>query len=309
MIAIAAQIGEQTVQTEDADAFARQLAEASREVNYAAADAGFGVTTGTGTIPTCTIDRGVRPRATPSPYTADDLGACAGYYVNFESHLIHIEGRVIRAMLTSLPTDKARKFLEKLSGGDVLSALWALTRTFGDLALAFHTGAGVYRAGTENLAAVTSQCYGDPSYSPRTAPFDEEWETVLVAAQCLGLSRADLFDGDSITAGRLPVKLPPKAFHAMFRIARAACVGLPLENSTDESFVIESRKNRQQSCSLVRFAPQTRPLDLEIPEASDAGTGTDTDTDAAPGDAQPGPAVAQAPTRPEEPPRVAAPPP
>lgn len=40
-LAIAARIGEASVATEDADAFARQLAEASRELNYAAVDAGY----------------------------------------------------------------------------------------------------------------------------------------------------------------------------------------------------------------------------------------------------------------------------
>lgn len=269
MIAIAARIGEQSVELEDADAFARQLAEASREVNYAAADAGFGVLREGGIVETCTIGRGFYNAEGDGwdergVYEPDDESECAGYFVNFESHIARIEGRVIRAMLTSLPTDKAREFLDKLATGDVLSALWSLTRTFGDLAAAFHNAAGVYRAGTETMAASMSQCEGDSTYAgPTPDAYDEEWATVLVAAQCLGLSRTDLFDSDGAGASDFPVKFPPKAFHALFRIARAACVALPLQNSTELNFVTASRNARSQSCDMVRFAPATRPLTIE----------------------------------------------
>ncbi len=307
MIAIAAQIGERSVETADADAFARQLAEASREVNYAAVDAGFGVPgQGDTIIPTCKIGRGFISAASEGwdergAYAADDTTVCSGYYVNFESHIARIEGRVIRAMLTSLPTEKARKFLEKLSDGNVLSALWSLTQTFGDLAVAFHSGAGVYRAGTENLAALTQGCYGDPSYpGEKPAGYDEEWHTVVVASRCLGLSRKDLFDGDAAGASALPVKLPPTAFHALFRIARTACVDLPLENSTQIDPVNVSRSNRQIACGMVQFAPQRRPLDIEI-DAQDDDDQDDDDQDEG-GRAEEQPAVPTVPGVPPPPP-------
>lgn len=303
MIAIAARIGEQSVEIEDADAFARQLAEASREVNFAAADAGFGVRTDGEVIETCAIGRGFyNPQSDGwderAVYEPDPEDECAGYYVNFESHIARIEGRVIRAMLTSLPTDKARQFLDKLSSGDVLSALWSLTRSFAELAAAFHNAAGVYRAGSETMAASMNRCVGDGSYAGATPDFyDEQWDTVLVAAQCLGLSRADLFDADSAAASDLPVKFPPKAFHALFRIARAACVALPLQNSTELSFVTASRNARAQSCGLVRFEPAMRPLAID----TDDGDGDD--------DPQVG-AVAQAPAAPAgQVPTIAPPPP
>lgn len=265
VIAIAARIGEQSVSPEDADVFARQLAEAAREVNYAAADAGFG----DGDNPTCAIGSGFSDANSPgwgvrSDYEPDNVEECAGYYVNFESHVTRIEGRVIRAMLTSLPTDKARAFLNDLGKGDMLSALWRLSQSFTDLASAFHNAAGVYRSGTETMAALMDKpCVGDPSYAgPTPAGFDEEWGTVLHAAQCLGLSRSNLFDADTAMADSFPVKLPPRGFHALFRIARTACVALPLQNSTEFDFVVQSRRDRQKSCEIIRFSPQMRPLDV-----------------------------------------------
>lgn len=270
MVAVAARIGESSVDPQDADAFARQLAEASREINFAAADAGFPVREANGLIrKTCIIDRGFESAA-DAGWTLDETPAddenCSGYFVNFENHMARIESRVIRAMLTSLPTDKARKFLSDVSKGDALSAMWSLTKTFRDLASAFHRGAGVYRSGTEAMAASMLQsCGHDLSYSgERIGSFNEERDTVRAAAQCLGLSQTELFDGDTVGGERFPVRLRPAAFHAMFRIARAACVRLPTISTTDSKYIEESKAMRLQSCGALAFQPQAEPLSLDV---------------------------------------------
>lgn len=284
IVAIAARIGERSVEPQDGDAFAKQLAEAAREVNFAAADAGFGGRLGTidengdpiyGV--TCTVERGVDAptssgaRPARVAFAAEDAN-CAGYYVNFEATITRIESRVIRAMLTSLPTDKAREFLDDIADGSLLTALWSLTQSFDDLAQAFHVGASVYRAGTENMAASMNGCEIDPSYAGMNlgmaAGYDQEYMSVMHAAACLGLSRATLFDSESADADDLPVYLDPSAFHAMFRIARTACVQLPLPNTSQLEAVVLSRNARRTACAELAFNPRMRPTQIpDDPEA------------------------------------------
>lgn len=276
-IAIAARIGEGSVATEDADAFARQLAEASNELNYAAVDAGFPVEIDQiSYLGPCQVEAGVvrtelpAPAPSPSPTGTSSLdyraldASCAGFYVNFEAHISKIESRVIRAMLTSLPTDKARDFIDDLAKGDLLSALWSLTGSVGDLAGAFHRGAGVYRAGTENLAASTPACSWEPSSRWRDDDrYDERFDTVLKASACLGLSSRDLFDSDDISAQALPNRINPLSLIALFRIARASCVNLPLLNTSDEDVRTASLKSRDAACDHLYFDPALRPTDLD----------------------------------------------
>lgn len=286
MIAIAARIGESTVEPEDGDAFARLLAEATREVNFAAADAGFGTMVDDRVIPTCSIEagtnamsldeyrdltltNGVRADATILTFAGDDTEECAGYYVNFESHVTRIEGRVVRAMLTALPTDKARDFLKDVGTGNVLNAMLSLLGSVRELAGAFHNAAAVYRSGTEVMAASMTQCDSppDPSHVSSDGGFRQEYDTVMAAAACLGLSRRALHDPESADAFDFPNRFDVRAFHALFRIARAACIEIPLVNSTDTERVLESRQSRRDSCGAVAFKPQMRPLTLVVPAA------------------------------------------
>lgn len=257
-LAISARIGEASVATEDAGVFARQLAEAALEINYAAVDAGYphikkkeGGTEKA--LPTCSIPSG-NTRDDPRQFGQPDDGVvadlegrqvklpdfqrsyrdidqdCAGYFVNFESNISRIEARIVKAMLTALPAESARKFLEDVTKGDVFSALWSLTRSLGDLAAAFHRGAGVYRAGIENVAASTPSCDQKEPLARRFRDYHQDRDTVLVAAACLGLSNETLFDSETISADQLPSQVAPAAFLALFRIVRIACVALPLQN-------------------------------------------------------------------------------
>lgn len=281
-IAIAARIGEGSISPQDGDAFARQLAEASLEVSYAAVDAGFPVydEKTKSMYMACQIGPGkLRPTSTPtplptstpsaavsmSPYFAEDEG-CRGFYTNFEANLAKIESRIVRAMLTSLPTDKAREFLNDLTKGDLVSALWSLAQSAGDIAGAFHRGAGVYRAGTETLAAA-SQCQFDSTLRSAPDRYDERYDTVMVAAACLGVSLQDLFDRNDIDASQLPNSVPNNAFHALFRVARGACVALPLLNTPEApDAVSDSQEVRRKSCALVRFDPRERPHSIAQPQ-------------------------------------------
>lgn len=266
-LAIAARIGEASVATEDADAFAQQLGEASKELNFAAVDAGYPyfATTDDGVekFGTCLIGQPGEDRialvSANNTYAMIDA-ACPGYYANFEANIARIESRIIRAMLTSLPSERAREFLEDLSQGNLLSALWSMSRALGDIAGAFHRGAGVYRAGLENVAASTARCDFDASLENRPDEYDQARDTVLVAAACLGVSLDRLFDSEDIEATDLPNKLDPVAFMALFRIVRTSCVALPLKNRPDDpEQTEEARIFRSKSCNLVRFNPKPRP--------------------------------------------------
>lgn len=301
-LAIAAQIGSSTVATEDADAFARQLADAANELNYAAVDAGYPYFHKNDDdryevrVP-CTIDKlGATNRSgdtkttgwldeqkaedesyannktfVENPYIQQDA-KCAGFFVNFEANIARIESRIVRAILTSLPSDRAREFLEDLTSGNLLGALWSLARTVGDIANAFHRGAGVYRAGLENVTATTIACDWDDSYSGDRGDYRQDLDTVLKASACLGLSLDSLFDDDDIEANKLADEVPPEAFMALARISRTACVSLPiLTSATSNTRNEEDREARASLCRVVRFNPKSRPDQIEL--TSDTPTG------------------------------------
>lgn len=296
LIAIAARVGAGSVEAEDGGVFAGQLADAATELNYAAADAGFSPIGSDGG--TCTIfdqagnesssnnqaaDNAEDGAADPAwrLVTADDTDACTGYYVNFESHLQRIEGRVIRAMLTALPTDQAREFLDDISRGDLLSSLWSLLGAAGDLTLAFHRGAGIYRSTTELVAAGMPACYGDPGYpsAVNVGTFNETEHTILHAAACLGLSNQSLFDSDSATAEDFNVKFPVAAFHATLRMARASCVEIAIPNAggfTDED-ILTIRKELNDECQKLVFSPTMRPMAVEFDTPAEEESAADTE--------------------------------
>lgn len=264
-LAIAARIGEGSVATEDADVFARQLSEAATEINYAAIEAGYPQWVNGRPLYACPVPRGGDRPGTPADggrivvsadYLATDA-ACPGYYTAFEANIARIEARIVRAMLTSLPTETAREFIEDLTAGNLLSALVSLARATGDVAGAFHRGAGAYRAGLETVAASTNNCHPEGS----RLSYDQRFDTVLGAADCLGLSTQTLFDGEDIAAERLPNQIRPEAFMALFRIAATACVALPLANYPDaqDARLQNDRNNRAAACGSLRFNPRPRP--------------------------------------------------
>jgi hypothetical protein len=312
LVAMAARVGESNVDAEDADAFAKQISDAVREVNHAAFTLGYGdprvpksggetkLTLADGAGHELTQEEaakrderknhacstlGIRltdasdattPRFLPSAGATQlrqamaeaDYGKCGDYYVNFEASISRIEARVIRAMLTALSTDQARKFLDKVGEGDVLGALVSLLKFGGSMAGSFHRGAGVYRSGVESLVAGLDRCdFNRQSFNGAYANLSRfnEWDGhTLQAAACLGLSRDSLFEGEEIAAQELAHRVRPGALHAMLLIARQSCVGLPLANPPTVEELVESRKKRKEACDSIIFDPI--PRTLEIPE-------------------------------------------
>lgn len=290
LLAMAARIGEANVDPEDADAFADQIAEAAAELNYSAFVLGYGdrpastvtETSPSGDVTVTQVDARYSCSTLgeyrgPDRDVETDYANCAAYYVNFEASVSRIESRIVRAMLTALSTDEARKFLDRVVEGNIFGALVSLIDTFGNVAGSFHRGAGVYRSGMETVAAGIGNCKLDRYFgtASRGEKFDEFENTTLAAAACLGLARDDLFGGDEISAielGKLSVR--PGAFHATFLIVRQACVGLPLANSLELADLIESRNKRRIACDSLVFAPRPRSLEIApLPPGEDEDAG------------------------------------
>lgn len=235
VLAMAAQIGKETVRGEDADAFARYLAVTADEINFAAAD----------------IYPGADGRAPCSASAANTAAAttCPGYYANFESGLPRIEQRLVKLTVAALPSDKARKFLDATAGGNVIGAAWNALSGFGKLAQGFHLASGTFRSGTEIVAA--NAC---------GTAFAEATDTVADAVSCLELPTNSLF---TPTDGPLPGDgtVSPSAFDALMRIANASCTALPhLETGADAATLAAARANRRADCSRLWFAPTERPV-------------------------------------------------
>ncbi|QIG81237.1 hypothetical protein [Stakelama tenebrarum] len=304
VLAITARVGEPSVLPEDADAFADQLAEAANEINYAAmnlgyvgdadadADAGVGgcriYPVGPAPAATPTPTAAPTPVVTPTPQAVPAASAlspvpasvpqiynptgvrCAGYLANFESDLPRIESRLIRGMLTALPTEQARKFLESLGRGNVFSAAWNLFNNMTDITAALHRGSAVFRSGLEIVASDVDRCHMDGTDGRLSPRPNQDQMTVYDAARCLGLSHRELFDSDDIEGedlGNRPV--PRAAFDALMRIARASCVALPLANRVEGEDVIKAWQRRRDACAKIRFDPRPRPDVVEIPTGED----------------------------------------
>jgi len=287
VLAMAARIGEGAVRGEDGDGFARQLANASAEINHAAANLGMGdlksctvgddkplppiaagvisarkmseraTAAAAGVVPIVTAPVGTVANESASLPPAPDIG-CAGYYVNFETDVARLESRTIRAMVAALPTDRARRFLEDVAKGDVLSAAWSALSAAGDIAGSFHRASGVYRSGLETVAATM-----DAPCSIKQLG-TEPTMTVLGAADCLGLDRDNLFDDEDAKGKDLKQVIPNRSFHAILRIVRESCVALPLSNELDEIALTASRELRRKACAAIIFLPVPRSERVEL---------------------------------------------
>lgn len=286
LVAIAARIGEANVSASDADAFAGQISDAAMEINYAAFAIGYGdpvgeqqppVATSTSTY-ACSITGqrltasgnlvdAAEPAGEPAKSLAD-YAKCGDYYVNFESTIPRIESRVLRAMLTALPTDEARKFLTKAEGGDMLGAILALVRTFGKVAGSFHRGAATYRSGMEAVSAGIGNCQYDDTFfgefDSDSEIYREYEDTTLKAAACLGFSKDQLLEGKEITARELGRnRVSPGALIAMMLIAQQSCAALPLVSSIEAGDVLASNLRRRKACEKMTFKPVARPKEVE----------------------------------------------
>ncbi|WP_260598091.1 hypothetical protein [Sphingomonas endolithica] len=230
-----------TVRGDDGDAFAKHLAAAAKEINHAAADLYDTKSDGTGIV--CVTAR------------VDDKN-CSGFYANFEGDIPLIEQRIIKVMLAALPTDKARKFLDDASQGNILGAAWSALGTVAKGGGGLHFAFGRYRSGLEIVAEqMGNKCL--------TGTFDARTRTVIEAANCLGLSQEDLFadPAKEATADHLrgdnDGAVKPGAFLALMRAVATACVDLPY--SGDVATIATSRDLRGKSCNDIGFEPVARP--------------------------------------------------
>ena len=241
ILAMAAEMSRVTVKGEDADAFAKHLAAAAREINLAAADL----------YPTSDANSKVCATA------VDDDANCTGFYANFEGDIPLIEGRIIKVMLAALPADRARKFLDDAAKGNILGAAWNAVGLVAKGVGGLHFAFGRYRSGQEIVAEyMGTQCVIKPAGGDK---FDPETMTVVEAAGCLGLSRDSLLDNPQ-EAGSSALSGPVKrgAFLALFRDIASVCVDLPY--SGDVATIASSRDLRGEACNSIGFKPTSRPF-------------------------------------------------
>lgn len=258
ILAMAAEMSRLTVRGDDGDAFSSHLAAATKEINFAAADVYDTKTDGTGNV--CITAR------------PDDKN-CSGFYANFEGGIPLLEQRILKVMLAALPTDKARKFLDDASRGNILGAAWSAVRTVAKGAGGLHFAFGRYRSGLEIVAEqMGTRCKG-PKFDPASM-------TVIEAAECLGLSQSDLFGSPEREATRQDLRgdknglVQKGAFLALMRTVAAACVDLPY--SGDVATIAASRNIRGNNCNHIGFEPTARPYrvnpNAESLDAPTAGT-------------------------------------
>lgn len=236
ILAMAADMGQFTVTGADADSFASLLAAGAEEINYAAADLYAGDGNCPGKIATST-----------------DAG-CVGFYANFESNLPRIEARIVKIMLAALPTDKARKFLQDVSKGNVMGAAWNALGAVAQSAGGLHFAFARYRSGLETAAESLPGC---PDVASK---FDPAKMTVVAAAKCLGLSETRLFQkADGTTSARLGKAVVSKqAFFMLLRGVAADCVNLPYAGTG--SALATSQTARAKACNAIGFEPRARPF-------------------------------------------------
>ena len=168
IVAMAARMSNGTIQNPDeANNVASNLASATDEINFAAADVYW-----VDGIPPCEvapetwwqqiINRVLNahdPVATHGSQPPETLvTGCNGYYVNFESELPLLESRVSRLMFSTLPQSQMKSFAGDVEKGNVLGGAWnALKLVFAGIK-GLHYAAGSYRSGEEALVANRPTC-------------------------------------------------------------------------------------------------------------------------------------------------------
>lgn len=248
ILAIAAEMSRVTVNGEDADAFARHLATATMEINYAAADV---------------YSIGDKAPCSTSDTDIVNEEACNGFYENFDANIPLIEGRLIRVMLAALPADQARKFLDDASKGNVLGAALNAFRAVMKAAGALHVGVARYRTGLEVVAVAMADCAPGAAVGKKSVTEFEAGNntTVLEAAACLGISQDKLFQKNPVDQRDwLSVDVNRSAFYMLMRGIAAACVALPYGGTKEE--VDASRTRRIEDCKKIRFTPTGRPIEI-----------------------------------------------
>lgn len=250
-VAMASRMARVTIDDSDeADAFARNLAGTVEDINEAAAHI-FAVdskppcritSSGTESIP-------VGANQAFQGTSAVDADKCAGYFVNFDADTPGLEARVAKLMLAALPRGRARKFMDSLSTGNFLSAFLSAARLGAEGAYMFHHGSAAFRSGIESLAA-SGVCV------PGAKGYTEGKSTIWEATECLGLQHHSLFEegphGELESKPGHDDKIGPASFHALMFLARDACNGLHSSGETRGHY------KRSDDCKEIAFKPTNR---------------------------------------------------
>lgn len=232
MIAIGTRMASLTIHdAEDAAAFRRYLASASKELNYTAAN-----------IYPADSKKPCRLADAATASAAED---CQGFLVNFEADMPLLESRVVRLIVAALPEQQARRFLASVQSGNLLGAAWDAFKLVSKTAGSLRRGAAVYRTGLEALAA-SGVCRTEGGY---VEDAKEAKSTVLAATHCLGLPQDTFSAKDEIEPEAFQGRPMPGAIHAVMRIARTDCLRLPQSVDADSG---------SDLCNAIGFAPKGR---------------------------------------------------
>lgn len=203
------------------------------------------------------------PAAVVAPIAAAPARAsCAGYYVNFESELPFIEGRIVRLLFATLPQDRIRNFAADVEKGNVMGGAWNAMKLAFVSFKGLHYGFAAYRTGQEavvhNLPAGTSNAACSES---------EATMTVVDAARCLGLNPDSLFGPHPQELGpdKLPAEITEETFAAIFQVMRTSCVRLPLGTGATKENLAAIAKTRKEQCEKIEFNPEARPDSVQVP--------------------------------------------
>jgi hypothetical protein len=192
------------------------------------------------------------PPAIPTP------PQCSGYYVNFESEMPLLEGRIVRLMFATLPQDKIKSFAEDVEQGNVLGGAISALKILAAGAKGLHFAAGTYRSGEETVVANLPPAKRDQCRNNR----DESTMTVWDAVDCLGLDHETLFGPhpNELKGENLRIDIDLNSFRAVLAIARTSCFRLPLgAANADDTALKNARERRVVECMGIDFKPTWRP--------------------------------------------------
>jgi hypothetical protein len=203
---------------------------------------------------------GAVPVIAPMPAAAADPDQCNGYYVNFESGLPLLDGRIIRLLYATLPQDRIKGFAADVEKGNVLGGAWNAVKIIFVGVKGLHYAAGTYRSGQEALVANFGN--GGDGVCRVTPKGNEAELTVWDAVDCLGLSHDSLLGEQPgpVARDKMPTQINPRTFNAIMAIARTSCVRLPLGSGTSsDEELMKQQSLRREACGKIYFNPTKRP--------------------------------------------------
>ncbi len=145
----------------------------------------------------------------------------SNYAETFESDLPALEGALFRFVTSSVPRGSADKVVGAATSGDYLGAALDVAQTAGELLLAAHDAASVYRSEEEVYAAMlranntanTLSCNVSDTYTPNT-----------VVEAVAYIQKFDKCIATVPVPGNPNFVVPKRAYDALFSLIRSSCV-------------------------------------------------------------------------------------